>query len=58
MIALNQNINFAPCDGFSQITSHIQGLCFTTTDMGGGHLERKHNQVQSEFALNLTTTER
>ncbi len=25
MIPIAQNINFAPCDGFSQITSHLFG---------------------------------
>ncbi len=28
MISITQNINFAPCDGFSQITSHIIMLSF------------------------------
>ncbi len=29
MISITQNINFAPCDGFSQITSHI--ICLSCT---------------------------
>ncbi len=32
MIPITQNVNFAPCDGFSQITSHIGSSKFSGMD--------------------------
>ncbi len=47
MISITQNINFAPCDGFSQITSHIctpTKLLLLTPSPG-----HKYLQPKSEF---------